>query len=239
MINFADKNLNYGRSQIFNMAPKNNSETIKILDVGCGLGFDLFSLSKKYKNCELFGIDFFEKKLDKSTKKVVNAQIKFCDIENNCFPYADESFDVVLINQVLEHCKNIHHIVSEIIRVTKIKGSFIIGVPNMAALHNRVLLTFGIQPSCIQLDSGHVRGFTSESLNRFVNKIGSGSVELHKIKGANFYPFPPLLANLFAKLLPNFAVSIFLRFDKKNFYDRSHIKNLQNNPFETSYYLST
>jgi len=239
MKNFSDKNLNYGRSQIFKMAPQDNTNNVKILDVGCGLGFDLLSLSKKYKNTELYGIDFFEKKLGKSSKKVVNANIKFCDIENECFPFKDESFDIVLINQVLEHCKNIHHIISEIIRITNIKGSFIIGVPNIAALHNRILLFSGMQPSCIQLDSGHVRGFTSKSLEKFVYKIGSGSVKLNKMRGANFYPFPPLLAEFFAEFMPNFAVSIFLRFDKFKFYDQSYIKNLQKNPFETSYYLST
>ena len=49
MINFSDKNLSYGRSQIFKMAPQDNTNSVKILDVGCGLGFDLLSLSKKYK----------------------------------------------------------------------------------------------------------------------------------------------------------------------------------------------
>lgn len=62
------------------------------------------------------------------------------NIERDPLPFADESVDIFMANQVLEHCKEIFWIFSEVSRCLKPGGCFIIGVPNLAALHNRLLL---------------------------------------------------------------------------------------------------
>ena len=65
-----------------------------------------------------------------------------------------------MANQILEHTKEIFWILDQVSTVLKEGGHFLLGVPNLASLHNRLLLAFGRQPSPIQNNSAHVRGYT-------------------------------------------------------------------------------
>ena len=72
------------------------------------------------------------------------------DIERNSLPFANEPLQVILSNQTLEHVKEIFWIFHEVSRVLKTNGYLIIAVPNLASLHNRLLLLLGMQPSCLK-----------------------------------------------------------------------------------------
>ena len=74
-------------------------------------------------------------------------------------PHSDDTFDLVICNQVLEHLKNFRSVIDEIIRITNNEGYILIGMPNLAHLINRIYLLFGVQPMCIDIDSSHIRGF--------------------------------------------------------------------------------
>jgi 2-polyprenyl-3-methyl-5-hydroxy-6-metoxy-1,4-benzoquinol methylase len=86
------------------------------------------------------------------------------NLEIDRFPDDDESFDVVVCNQVFEHLKNIYTPISEVHRVLKPSGYLILSVPNLAAMHNRVLLGIGRQPSTIRLNGSHVRGLAAREM---------------------------------------------------------------------------
>lgn len=55
------------------------------------------------------------------------------NIETDHLPFQDESVDLVICNQILEHTKEVFVILHEITRVIKIGGSLIVGVPNVAS----------------------------------------------------------------------------------------------------------
>jgi SAM-dependent methyltransferase len=144
----------------------------------------------------------------------------------------DDYFDIIIINQVLEHTKELFFICSEISRVLKKQGILIIGVPNLAAFHNRILLLFGYQPVCIRLMGPHVRGFTASNLNDF---ISTGNYFIVKeIKGSNFYPIPPKISKILSKFFPQLSTSIFLLIERTS-KEGLFIEVLKDN-FETNYY---
>jgi len=66
------------------------------------------------------------------------------NVETDVFPYADETFDVVLMGEILEHLTvNPSHALSEIHRVLKPGGSVIITTPNVLACQNFLKLAVG------------------------------------------------------------------------------------------------
>lgn len=234
--NISDRRLNYGRNTIIKFSKFITYEPNKVLDVGCGMGFDLLNIKKVYPKIELFGIDSdFGDKINFLKNNENNIKVLNSDIEEEEIKFKDESFDIILSNQTLEHCKNIHHIINQCNRLLKINGIFIVGVPNLASFHNRLALMMGIQPPSIKIDSGHVRGFTANELINFIIKISDNSLKFISLEGSNFYPFPPVISKLLSKLFPKLSVSVFLAFRKNKKYQQIYINQLKHNPYETKY----
>src|SRR6185369_5054307 len=111
------------------------------------------------------------------------------DLETQSFPWADASVDVVVCNQVFEHLKNVWRPMSEMHRVLRPGGWLLISVPNLASLHNRILLAFGAQPTSIRTFGPHVRGFTRRELERFVAHRGAFAIV--RSRGVGFHPLVP------------------------------------------------
>jgi 2-polyprenyl-3-methyl-5-hydroxy-6-metoxy-1,4-benzoquinol methylase len=86
-------------------------------------------------------------------KITVRQQIGFrrVDLETERFPAESGAFDVTVMNQVLEHLKNIFLPLTEICHVLKVGGHLAVSVPNICALHNLVLLMAGRQPTTTEL----------------------------------------------------------------------------------------
>ena len=126
------------------------------------------------------------------------------DLEKAALPYPDAHFDLIVANQIFEHLKQIYLPLSELHRVLKPGGILLFSVPNLAALHCRLQLSLGRQPSTIQLFEAHVRGFTPSALRPFLAYNGLFSAQA--FTGSGWYPFPPALSKRLARLFPTLAV---------------------------------
>ncbi len=142
------EHLNYGREIVADWAAehcRSVADTPRLLDLGVGSGVDLLNVRDKVgRKVDLFGIESYEPDIARAAEKGI--EIANLNLEQDRLPYADEWFDVVIANQILEHTKEIFFIFSEVGRVLKKGGIFVVGVPNLASLHNRVALLFGLQP---------------------------------------------------------------------------------------------
>ena len=125
------------------------------------------------------------------------------DLETDCLPYEDGAFDLVVCNQVLEHLKNYHYALEQIIRSTKTDGYIIIGIPNLAHLINRFSLLMGVQPMCMHLESSHVRGFTHRAFETMLRST-PGISYIACAGSSLIYPLPLVLA----RPLSRFCVGI-------------------------------
>ena len=188
---------------------RTTTSPIKLLDVGCGAGADLQNVRALAKGYEfdLSGVEVNATLAARATQAGI--EIHALDIEKQRLPGEDGTYDIVIANQVLEHTKNIYWIVSEAARILRPDGLFIVGVPNLASLHNRLLLLFGEQPAAIDVLGPHVRGFTLGGLKRFLETGGFFRVEANA--GGNFYPFPPPLSRWLSRALPGMSVGLFVR----------------------------
>lgn len=229
-----DRELNYGREQMLALAKMCPSPR-NVLDLGAGFGTDLFGVQKLFPSCELHAVECYAEYARKLRSSGV--QVHPLNLEHDSLPFASSSVDLILANQVLEHTKEIFWIFHEISRVLPVSGHVLIGVPNLASLHNRALLLLGRQPTSIQTASAHIRGFTRHDLLRFVYLCFPKGFELVAWKGSNFYPFPAALARPLAALFPGMAYSMFLLLRKVRPYDTSFIEFPRREKLETNYYL--
>lgn len=229
-----DRSLNYGRHLIGSFLDSSTPYRL-VVDLGAGHGDDLRIARQKQPDADFCGVELhseFATDLQKGGFRVLTV-----DIERDPLPFEDGSVDVVIANQILEHTKEIFWILHQVSRIVRVGGSLIIGVPNLAAFHNRILLSLGRQPSPIKTASAHVRGFTKGDLTRFLEACFSGGFVLKDFGGSNFYPFPPVLAKPLATLFPTLAWGIFLRFEKLRPYTREFLDFPAKEALETNFYL--
>ncbi len=118
------KNKKTGREKITLSLTPNNS---KILDFGCGWGYYANALSLKGNIIE--AIDYDNEISIAKEYWPENPNITFSTSKIQTFE--NEYFDCVLSCQVLEHVHNPGTFLSEINRVLKDQGSFVVSVPNI------------------------------------------------------------------------------------------------------------
>ena len=229
------EDLVYGREHLRDWAAglENGGRRLRVLDIGCGYGNDLMAIRERLGGqAELFGIEGYAPYRDDCAKVGIDA--KDGDVERDRLPFDDGSLDVVLMNQVLEHCKDIFWIFSEVHRVLRPGGLFLAGTPNLAAWHDRLMLLVGMQPSGMKVLGPHVRGYTVPGMRAFAEC--DGYFKLTAAKGSGFYPFPRGLAIRLAKWFPSLATGVFFRMEKTT-KPGTFLDVLRTRRFETAYYV--
>lgn len=233
-----DRGLNYGREQIVALAEKcqaSGARVDTILDLGAGRGDDLLNLKGCFPKAKLHGIECYPEYIRDLNSKGIT--VHSLNLESSRLPLPNESVDLIVANQILEHTKEVFWILHESTRVLRPGGHLIVGVPNLASLHNRLLLLLGRQPTCIQTASAHIRGFTRSDFLDFLNTCFPSGYTFRGWKGGNFYPFPPTIAKPLAGMFPGMAYSIFMLVRKEKSYRSSFVEYPRTERLETNYFL--
>jgi 2-polyprenyl-3-methyl-5-hydroxy-6-metoxy-1,4-benzoquinol methylase len=103
-------------------------ETMRLLDVGCGDGRFLMALRRRFPTGQLTGLDWFfgpavANELDSAgIKTIVGA------IETTSLP--DKSFDVITMNQLIEHVWDVRLVIDRCKNALKVGGLLAIETPN-------------------------------------------------------------------------------------------------------------
>jgi len=140
-----------------------------ILDLGCGDGANLRWLSNYSKN--LWGTDYNLFRLQKAQNAMnflkIDVKLFLVDIFN--IPFAENSFDVIFFNHVIEHLEDDLSALQNIYKITKKNGLVILGTPNEGALIWK--FAYFLEPM-IKKSTDHVHFYTSKSLSIVVRKAG-------------------------------------------------------------------
>jgi ubiquinone/menaquinone biosynthesis C-methylase UbiE len=122
--------------QIMKLNQFNNSEEIKILDIGCGLGIDLLLVAEEAtrlnKTVSIIGLDqnltMVEegKKLYENQKDHLSSNVSIQIVHGNILQmeFADETFDIIRSDITLQHV-DLEKALIEIKRVLKVNGRLI------------------------------------------------------------------------------------------------------------------
>jgi SAM-dependent methyltransferase len=182
----------------------------KLLDLGCDDGSRTHAFAGAAGASEVHGLELIEERAKIAEKRGV--RIEIADL-NECFPYSDGTFDVVVSNQVLEHLWNVGNFLRETCRVLRPGGIVVASTENLASWHNVFALLFGWQPFSTtnvareQLGLGnplalhrgdgmgepgweHVQVFAYRGLGELFESHG---FVVERIEGAGYYPLPSVV----------------------------------------------
>lgn len=98
----------------------------RILEIGCGIGTIVYELSKR--GCKTVGTDISNRAIEYGQKKYPSVELKVEAGQRMSF--ADNSFDVVLSFDVLEHIDDVDRHLSEVARVLVAEGYYLLQTPN-------------------------------------------------------------------------------------------------------------
>ena len=136
---------------------------IDLIDVGCGMGEFINGLSGDTYNISC---------VDGSDHCVeyVRSQGQKCsqvDLETDTLPFKDESFDVAVSLDVIEHLWNTEHYLHELKRVVRPRGYIILTTPNYNYIRFRALCMMGKFDS-FTYGSQHKKFFTVSSFKKAI-----------------------------------------------------------------------
>lgn len=148
-------------------------EGARILDVGCGIGtyvrrFQAFS-------DEVHGVDVDRQRVEEASKELRNIRVAPAE----SLPYPDDFFDLVFLNEVIEHVDDDRATIAEACRVTRPGGRIVVFAPNRLfpfethGAYLRGRYRFGNIPLVNWLPdplrdrlAPHVRAYTERSVRR-------------------------------------------------------------------------
>ena len=112
--------------------PKNHGRTV--LDVGCAYGFMLQKLPDSYKK---FRIDISQHAISVAKKRLPGATLKICGAEDQ-LAFQQDFFDIILLNDVLEHLKFPKIALKNIQKLLKKDGILYITTPNLNLMRKKI-----------------------------------------------------------------------------------------------------
>jgi ubiquinone/menaquinone biosynthesis C-methylase UbiE len=100
-----------------------NLEGARVLDIGCGLGAYVRAFSR-YTD-QAYGLDIDAKRVETGVEEGLSRLVTGV---SEALPFADGSFDGILLNEVLEHVRNDRETLREALRVLRPGGRIVIFV---------------------------------------------------------------------------------------------------------------
>ena len=196
------------------------SEHIRVLEIGCGIGATLGKIKYKYPNSEVYGVEIVDKvaKLGASNFEII------CDnIENNSLPFEERYFDYIIFGDVLEHLREPETVLLNIKRYLKSGGSIIASIPNIMNAETIYQLLHGFftyEQSGIR-DRTHLRFFTLYEIVNMMERVGYQikEIDMSRAQGLTTRDF----SEFFDKLLAIEGVAERKYFDALQYLFRAEV----------------
>lgn len=102
----------------------------KILDLGCGSGYGSEFLASTHRERTVIAADCSSRALRYCRLMRKGANLHFCKMDVGHLAFPDESFDLVASFEVMEHLIDYKLFLSEVKRVLKPGGYFVLATPN-------------------------------------------------------------------------------------------------------------
>lgn len=193
------------------------SDPKRLIDIGCGEGLFGAAVKARHPACETWGIEPVAVAAERAATRndrVINAALDAADALPEAY------FDVVTMNDVLEHMAWPEPALATAKRILRPDGRLVLSLPNVQFLLNVLDLVlrndWQYQDSGV-LDRTHFRFYTTKSAARLLERNG---FELEQITGINamrpkwFYRVLFAMAPKYFYWMPFFQFAIVARLAK-------------------------
>lgn len=152
-----------------------------VLDAGCGSGRHL-SRAFRFRDVHVVGIDMSKKDAGSANRTLDSmiheaedgGGIKLVSVSDiTRLPFKDESFDVVICSEVLEHIPDHLRAVNELLRVLKAGKSLVVSVPRY--MPERIC--WALSHDYHNEEGGHIRIFKKKELIDILESAGAWCLE--------------------------------------------------------------
>ncbi len=159
-------------------AKKRLGQTLELLDAGCGDGYWLARL-QVVPDLTLTGVDYNPLRVERAKQVAIHANVIQGDLKD--FTLTGKSFDIVLLNQVIEHVQDDVGVLQVVRSVLKPGGMLILGTPNEGSLLQKWML----RRTGALKTTDHVHFYTEQEL---CDKITQSSFVIDSVLREVFYP---------------------------------------------------
>jgi demethylmenaquinone methyltransferase/2-methoxy-6-polyprenyl-1,4-benzoquinol methylase len=176
------------RKKVLKMVADKNPASI--LDIATGTGDLAIQFAEKTQSSRIVGLDLSEGMLKMAQKKVMDtplqSKIEFIKGDSEALPFADNSFDAITVSFGIRNFENLEKGLSEILRVLKPKGLFVI-------LETSV-------PTKFPVKQGYY--FYTKLMLPFIGRIFSKDKVAYKYlsESASVFPYGESLNNILRKI---------------------------------------
>jgi SAM-dependent methyltransferase len=157
-----------------------------VLDVGCGVGANMVMLRDR-------GHDVTGVTLSASEAEICSRQGFRCEIADitGTLPFADQSFDALILSHVLEHVAYPNNVLRNLSRLLRSRGSVYVALPNVLFFPQRAEFLRGRfrYSETGLMDRTHLRFFDFHSARDLVQDAG---FRVRKHFGVGKFPVGPL-----------------------------------------------
>lgn len=156
-----------------------HKEIDSVVDVGGNYGIFLKILSDEFLIKRKFCLDIAD-----PINKVKDIEYLIGPAEQTLKNLKQNSVDIVLLQDVIEHIFDPDRLVLNIKTILKEGGVIIVSTPNLSSLINRFALLFGFEPMSVEVSTkavfgrpgsnvvGHIRNFTYRAIQDFFKYYG-------------------------------------------------------------------
>lgn len=141
----------------------------KILDTGCASGWFISKISNKFPDTECFGVDIYKDAIEYAKKRYKNINFTIADAHK--LPYKNNSFDMVVCTEVIEHLNNPEIALGEIHRVLEKDGKCIIEVDSGNLLFTIVWFLWTKFIGQVWHEA-HLHSFNPQKLEKLLRRVG-------------------------------------------------------------------
>lgn len=144
----------------------NYSQNKKVLDVATGNGYGAYNLATKGKAKMVIGVDRSQQAISFASQEYKHPNLFFQKGLAEKMDFEDDSFDLVVSMETIEHLKNTQLFLKEIKRVLRPNGLFIVSTPNKNATLRGAIISKPLNPY-------HFREFTKNKFKKILQQYFS------------------------------------------------------------------
>jgi len=199
----------HNKSNILSLAAKNPEAVL--LDMGCDEGTWTKTFASSIGTVKITGVEVVEARLKTAEAKGIHGVLANLDGK---LPLANQSFDVIHANQVIEHVSSIDNFAQEIHRLLKPGGYAIVSTENASSWCNVFAVALGWQMFSLTNLSARGAGLgnpfalhrgqkvdlstwthkTIFSFRGLIEFFEAHGFKVEKILGAGYFPMPTIIA---------------------------------------------